>query len=263
MAKFQWHAPQHPLWFLIYLIILFNLFFFALAMILYPEPYINYFWDYDVSDLGATITPKGVANPIGSVMFITILIIDGIFFIFISLLTTKEPINFGVGIKRIKAIILFIVGISCFLVALPTNLFHELHVFGAIILFVALWILLNITYIEIRSNNKIALILAVVIINGGMITYLIAKGMHLENPSFYQKIAFIAFFISGALVPVLDKQSRWGPISLTLIWSEAKAQIYNEFGQWDENFHKFFRKDFVPWSERRKKNQNSQSNPPK
>ncbi len=85
-----------------------------ISALCYPEPYL--FWDYHVSDFGATETPTGIPNTTAFIFWIGVGLIVFIALYFALFL---RPIIF----RLLLAISAF--GFAC--VILPTNLYHTWH----------------------------------------------------------------------------------------------------------------------------------------
>lgn len=151
-----------------------------ISILAYPEPYL--FWEYHISDLGAMLTPTLTPNPNAWIFWVGmgINVVIGL-----GSAIYLKPIGF----KVLSAII----GISFIFVALPTDIYVDLHRIGSVIMFFGIWIYMVLTFlIIVRPMYHIYLSLIVSSIN--FIYLLHSFHVIMGNNPMWQKISFLTMF---------------------------------------------------------------------
>lgn len=156
-----------------------------ISILVYPETYL--FWEYHISDLGATMTPAMVPNPTAWIFWAGMIINLGIG-IFGSIYL--KPIMF-------KFFNLW-VGIGCLCVAFPTDIFVTLHRAGAVFMFFGFWFYaICALLVSVKSPFKFIIPVVISVIN--TIYVLLSFEVLIGNNPLWQKIAFLSTIIFAIL----------------------------------------------------------------
>ena len=177
------------------LLVIVNVVLMAAAILAYGEPFL--FWQYPLSDLGATVTENGLPNAWSFVLFLLDMLISSSIMATYAYQTRAQLITVH---DRWQLLLGSGATVGFIITAYPPNLNDPIHIAGATLMVVSLW-LLGILFLErYRKTSPGRGLVGHLILHGPLFVYAALFFLGIPEKQIAQKFAFVSLLVILALV---------------------------------------------------------------
>lgn len=195
-------------------LVAFNFIVLSMCILFYPENYLQNFFQFYISDLGAIETPNHIENGVSKQIFISLFIFNGSIAIIFGVLTLKEVrYQNYFYIKYIKSVLLILSGIGFFGIAIPVDYNNKVHTYGSFVAIISIIFYLNITFVEymIFTYKKSWKLIILLIIED--VFFILLMQSYIGEPidseiTVYQKLFAIFTIFVLLLFPIIAKKEN-------------------------------------------------------